>query len=378
MECCIYCGILNEKLTDEHVVSEGLGCKRVLPKCVCDPCNSVFGHSFEGKAINDLTFFRNLLRIPGKEGAIPSHRCTGTFDGQEVDVTFSGNGEVIIPSRSVGEIKEAKATGKQYVIFRRNEEHIIERNLRRKHSDLVWKRRPGDEGIATVEVRAEFDARVLCSLEMNRTVAKFWFNLIAEVFGLNAVTNRCNELRRFILTGQNDGAIPAGIIWNETTLRHVPSVPPKHLFILFRDGKKNRIVILISLFSLFPFCVVANDPEIRADAFNSRTIDPYVGRFVPLLASRPFPEAVLGRTLPELPRCGLKEAIAAATFAHKWVLDTADQMRSPDGKHVLCYECGRVFEPRAATCPYCEKDPLPSKAAAQEERKSVSAVEEPK
>lgn len=378
MECCIYCGKPTDRLTDEHVISEGLGCKEVLPKCVCDKCNSVFGHTFEGKAVNDLTFFRNLLRIPGKEGVIPPYRCTGIFNGEEVDVNFSGDGEVIIPSRSVGEIKESNATGKQYVVFRKEEEHIIERNLRRKHSGLVWKRLPGDEGKAIVEVRAEFDARVLCSPEMNRTVAKYGFNLIAEVFGLNAVANRFNELRRFVLTGHHEVAIPAGIIWNETALRHVPSVPPKHLFILFRDGRKSRIVILISLFSLFPFCVVANDPEIRTDAFNSRTIDPYIGRFVPLLASRPFPEAILGRTLPELPRGGLKEAIPAAKSAHKWVLDASEQMRSPDGEHVLCYECGRVFEPRAATCPYCGKDPLPSRAPAPDERKPVSAVPEVK
>ena len=84
---------LTDRLTDEHVISEGLGCKEVLPKCVCDKCNSVFGHTFEGKAVNDLTFFRNLLRIPGKEGVIPPYRCTGIFNGEEVDVNFSGDGE---------------------------------------------------------------------------------------------------------------------------------------------------------------------------------------------------------------------------------------------------------------------------------------------
>lgn len=363
---CIYCGSPSDRLTDEHVISEGLGCKEVLSQCVCDTCNSTFGHTFEAKAVNDLTFFRNLLRIPGKEGAIPSYRCIGLFNGQQVDVTFSGNGEVIIPSRSAGEKMEATKTEKQYVVFRKGEEHIIERNLRRKHSGLLWKRLPGDEGKTTIEVRAEFDAQVLCSTEMNRTIAKYGFNLMGKVFGLKAVANRFDELRTFIRTGQFADQIPAGIIWDEAKLRHIPRVPPKHVFVLFRDGRKNRVVILISLFSLFPFCVVANDPEVRTDAFDSRTIDPYLGRFVPLLATRPFPEANLGQSLPEFPRGTLKEAIPAARFAHKWVLDASEEMRSPDGEHVLCYECGRVFEPRAETCPYCGKDPLPPRTAAPE------------
>lgn len=334
----------------------------------------MFGHTFEGKAVNDLKFFRNLLRIPGKEGAIPSYRCTGFFNGQEVEVTFTGDGEVIIPSKPAGETKETNTTQKQYVVFRKKEEHIIERNLQRKHSDLVWKRLPGDEGRGTIEVRAEFDAGVLCSTEMNRTVAKFGFNLMAEGFGVKAVANRFGQLREFIRTGRYQGETPAGIIWDEALLRHVPRIPPKHLFVLFRDGRKNRVVILISLFSLFPFCVVATDPEIRTDAFDSRTIDPYVGQFVPLLATRPLPEADLGHTLPELARGGLQEAMAAARFAHKWVLDASEQMRSPDGEHALCYECGRVFEPRADRCPYCGKDPLPPRAATPQSSNSDSAI----
>ena len=366
MECCIYCGSPTISLTDEHVISEGLGCKEVLPKAVCEGCNSVFGHTFEGKAVNDLTFFRNLLRIPGKGGVVPPYRCIGRVHDKDVEVVFSGDGEVIIPSRSLGDIKEADTVGKQYMVFRKKEEHIIERNLRRKHGDLVWKRLPGDEGSATVEIRAEFDARKLSSIEMSRTIAKFGFNLMAEVFGLTAVATGFNELRRFVQTGQHDGIPPAGIIWDEATLRHVPRFPPKHVFVLFRDGRSNKVVILISLFSLFQFCVVADDLEIRTDAFNSRTIDPYVGRFVPLLATRPFPEANLARTLPELPRGDLKQAIPAAKMAHKWVLDESERMRSADGDHVLCYECGRAFEPAAAICPYCGKAPLPSKAVGQD------------
>lgn len=306
------------------------------------------------------------MRIPGRDGAIPEYRCTGRINGRHIEVVFAGSGEVIIPSQSLGNIEHADTTSKQYVVFRRREEHLIERNLRRRHGDLIWKRLPGDEGRGTFEVRAEFDARALCAIEMNRTVAKFGCNLIAEVFGRAAVESGFGELKRFIETGQYEDTLPAGIIWDEIILRHVPPVPPKHIFILFRDGMQHQVVILVFLFSLFPFCVVANNPEVRTDAFDSRTIDPYVGRFVPLLATRLLPEAHLAPTIAGLPRGGVEQAISAAKFAHKWTLDACERSSSSSGDHILCYECGRVLEPAITTCPYCGKDPLPAKAVGRD------------
>ncbi len=78
-------------------------------------------------------------------------------------------------------------------------------NPRRRHHDLVWKRLLGDEGRTAVEVRAEFDARVLCSSEMNRAVAKFGLNLMPDVFGRESVEERFQDLRSFIRTGQHTG-----------------------------------------------------------------------------------------------------------------------------------------------------------------------------
>ena len=88
MGSCIYCEAPADRLTDEHIISEALGCRGVLPDSVCESCNSTFGSTFEAKAVNDLAFFRNLLRIPGKDGAIPEYRCTGTFNREAVEVTF--------------------------------------------------------------------------------------------------------------------------------------------------------------------------------------------------------------------------------------------------------------------------------------------------
>jgi len=349
-------------LTDEHVISEGLGCQEVLCKAVCVECNSRFGHTFEAKAVNDLVFFRNLMRIPGKSGAVPEYRCDGGINGQPIEVVFAGTGEVLIATRSLGESKDENTASKAYMVFRKKEEHIIEKNLRRRHNDLIWKRLPGDEGRGTVEVRAAFDASTLCSLEMSRTIAKFGLNLIAEAFGANTLFGHFEELRHFVNTGECTGSVPAGIIWEPQTLKRLPQEPPKHLFILFRDGKQHHIIILIYLFSLFPYCVVARDSEIKTDAFQSRTLDPYDGRFAPLLATRPFPEVPLARAIANAPRGTLQQAIPAAQHAHKWLTDACEQSCSA-GDPVICYESGRVQKPGTATCTYCGKTTLP---AAQE------------
>lgn len=227
MQLCIYCGCNSAALADEHIISEALGCKETLPQSVCADCNSRFGATFEAKAVNDLAFFRNLMRIPGKYGDVPDYRCTGQMSGRKVEVTFTGTGEVIIPTKPIGAVEEDATPGKQYIVFRKGEEHVIERNLRRKHGDLIWKRVPRDEGRATIEVRAEFDAHTLCSVDMNRTVAKFGFNLMARVFGTAAVTSASMELKRFIQTGEYDGTIPVGIIWDPNILRHVAHRAPK-------------------------------------------------------------------------------------------------------------------------------------------------------
>jgi len=175
----------------------------------------------------------------------------------------------------------------------------------------------------------------------------------------SALQKQFKELRHFINTVEYMDSIPAGIIWEPRALRRVPQETPKHVFILFRDGKQDRIVILIYLFSLFPFCVVARDSEINTDAFQSRTLDPYGGRFVPLLATRPFPEVRLAGAIASLPIGTLQRAIPAARFTHKWVTDACERTSSA-GDPVLCYECGRVQKPGTMTCTYCGKSALPA------------------
>ena len=300
---------------------------------------------------------RNLMRIPGKDDAVPEYRCEGRIHGHRVEVIFSGTGQVIIPTQSLGQAADAQgAKTKEYLVFRKSEEYVIERNLKRKHGDLTWKRRPGDDGRGTVELRAAFDVRTLCSPEMNRMIAKFGLNLMAQAFGVDTVSSRFAELKHFIQTGEHNSAPPAGIIYEPNVTRHIPTVPPKHVLILFRDGAEHRTVSFISLFSLFPFCVVASDLSIGVDAFKSQVINPYDGSLVTLFATRPYPEVRLARSIAKLPRGGLEQAIAIAKRAHRWVLDNSDGNDS-----VICYECGRVLEAKAISCQYCGGPSAPEK-----------------
>jgi hypothetical protein len=94
-----------------------------------------------------------------------------TRDGTYTIRNFHFKDGETIPELRLHRLGIVTKTEEQYVVFRKGEEHIIERNLRRKHSGLLWKQLPGDEAKSTIEVRAEFDAQAVCSTGMNRTVA---------------------------------------------------------------------------------------------------------------------------------------------------------------------------------------------------------------
>jgi len=347
-------------LTEEHVISAGLGCREILADCQCKQCNDAFGHSLEAPFLNGIVFFRHMLRIPGRDGRVPEYRCQGRVDGRDVPVVFTGEGFVEIPPQVVADATDEQGRlGKEYRVFKRGQDAIIEANLKRRHKDLAWRRNPEDKSRGVIEVRAEFDSNVLCLSETNRCVAKYGLNILTHCYARSYVANRFRGLRRFIQTGMHEGAPPAGIIWNEALVRRVQASPPKHVLILFADGRRHRIVLFMHFFSLFPFCIVAPDVDVSIDLLKSFYIDPYEGRLNPMIVGAyPVPEVLFSEALANEPRGTTKQAHAAGAYAHKWILKTCEERRASDD-HCLCYECGRALETPANVCPYCGKAPFP-------------------
>ena len=93
----------------------------------------------------------------------------------------------------------------------------------------------------------------------------------------------------------------------------------------------------IWLFSLFPYAVIIEEPAVCVDSFWSAAIDPYHGTFTTLFVGAvllgpagripyrlPVPERDMARQLSNLPLGGLKQAVAAARHALRFV----DRIRS--------------------------------------------------
>jgi len=117
MKRCIFCGSTkaNQFETKEHIVSESLGGKEILPEGLnCDKCNRYFGKAFEKEALDSekIKFLRALERIPSKRGRIPVAAC------EKVEIFVDGNTEPKIISNSPVQGATKKLFGKGSVSFK--------------------------------------------------------------------------------------------------------------------------------------------------------------------------------------------------------------------------------------------------------------------
>ena len=104
---------------------------------------------------------------------------------------------------------------------------------------------------------------------------------------------------------------------------------------MYNDAQDHRVIVLVYLFSLFPFCIVAADPDVRVESVaGSYQIDPYIGSIDPLLTTRFRPEPVFLRALAAESRGGADQAKAAGKNARKWLLQVSesDSSTANDGR----------------------------------------------
>jgi|GEM_PF-3295948 hypothetical protein len=370
-EPCFYCGSDTGTPSEEHVISAALGCKEVLRVGVCKQCNDVFGHESEGPFVNALALFRNFFRVPNREGNVPDLDVSGQLDGEtrRFPLKITGDGRVIIPPQPIRDDKTPITNEREYRIFAKKEELVIEKNLRTKHRDLIWRRLEQQGGIQNVNVSLEFDGAILCSPKANRTVAKYALNLLAFCYGLTFVTDKFRSLKDFVLGKGTHQRV--GVLWNPAFLNSLPFAVPKHLFIVYVDAAAHCVTVFMWLFSLFPYAVVIEEPEISVESFWSAAIDPYDGTFTPLFigavihgsgaaigSNFPLLEREVARQIQALSLGGTEQAASVARNAMRFI----EQIRAESefGTLHICYNCGRVLEQISDQCKYCGHSPKPN------------------
>ncbi len=80
-----------------------------------------------------------MLRIPGRDGVIPDFKCEGEVDGLPVNVTMASDGRIVIPPQPLKKNENAR----EYRLFHKDQETLVEQNLKERHKDLHWQRTSG-------------------------------------------------------------------------------------------------------------------------------------------------------------------------------------------------------------------------------------------
>lgn len=369
--CCLYCG--TPASSDEHVISEALGCKEVIREGVCPVCNNTFGNTFEGKFVNGLAVFLNFFKIPNGRGVVPSVELKGKIGSEEFEFLMTGDGRAFIPSRPVRIQKTPSGQEKEFRIFHKAQEKKIGDALRSRHNDLVWKRLQATEVKQIIDVEAGFDAELLRSSDANRTVAKYALNLLIHQYGYEWVRGKFQSLIDYI-KGQ-ESKTRVGILWEPELLKRFPFEPPKHLFVIVCDSQSRSVTIFFYLFCLFPYCVTTEESGVLIDSTKNGALEPYSGRFTPLflggspeflgqsLPRFPMPEFEFSNLLRRVEMGTVKQANRAAKNA---VLFMQAVYSGRPGMPHICYNCKKILGQLTALCQYCGESPIPDTSAASQ------------
>jgi HNH endonuclease len=369
---CLYC--LASASSEEHVISEALGCKELIKQGVCRTCNSTFGHTFEAKFVNELALFLNLFRIPNRQGTVPSVRLRGKMGSEEFNFVLTGDGRAEVPPKLLSRGQTTEGHERKFRLFRKAHEQKIEGDLRSKHPDLHWRQLREGKAKLVFDAQPQFDVDVLCGADANRSVAKYAVNLLIRECGYNWVNNKCHAITSFVKGEQS--VTRAGVLWEPELLRRFPLAPPKHLFVIVCDSRSRTVAIFQYLFCLLPFCVVTEAPGVLVDSIKTSALDPHKGKFMPLFLSGS--PAMLQRSgLPSLPipefefSDRLRRAeIGTRTRANRAAGNALAFLRGvysarSEVPHI-CYNCGKILADVTPLCQFCGKSSLPEEAAGPE------------
>jgi HNH endonuclease len=369
---CLYCPA--SASSEEHVISEALGCKETIKQGVCRTCNSAFGHTFEAKFINELALFLNLFRIPNRQGTVPSVRLRGKMGSEEFNFVLRGDGKVEVPPRLLSRGQTTEGHERKFRLFRKAHEQKIEGNLRSKHPNLNWGQLREGKAKLVFDARPQFDVKVLCGADASRSVAKYAVNLLTRECGYNWAKDNCRAIISFV-KGELSVA-RAGVLWEPDLLRRFPLAPPKHLFVIVCDSRSHTVAVFLYLFCLLPFCVLTENPGVLVDTIKTGALDPHKGRFTPLFLSGspamlqqrdlppfPMPEFEFSDELRHAEIGTLRQANLAAGNAHAFL--RAVYSAESEVRHV-CYNCGKILAGLTPLCEFCGKSPVPEEAAGAE------------
>lgn len=266
---CIYC--LQQLDTEvpasnEHVLQASLGWDETV-RCVCEPCNSTFGHTIDASLVAELEPFRvhfdvvNRAGNPAKGTAIP---VSGSWEGKKVGYDQKG---IVLPGNVI-------PTGDlEYRSFGEFDKNALERKLSTRKGETVHLEQTG-AGREEGELETSTGLRFLSSPEAMRGVIKIAFNYLALVLdptGHALIEKRYDSIRSFVRGTSNlthdDFSTPVAIAQAEI---------PLHRILLVADEDLGVVHSLIMIFNIIGVYALLSDDYQGKNQYFGTVIDPTI------------------------------------------------------------------------------------------------------
>jgi hypothetical protein len=268
MAICVFC--LEEKPpSKEHFIPAALGGKISVVDCVCEDDNNSFSGAFERDLFRELAPIRMLLRIPDREGDIPSASVVIQAEGKDYKGRIEDGRVVLEPV--VEKVRQAdgtvELTGKYLT-------EAIKANWDKQIKDGKWVALdpPADEGAVRGEVHLGGDLEICSSIQGFRNAAKIAFlGLTRHVGAKRVLEKEFNPIREFIMSGKGDGLVRLFVL--EQFLQFVQLGPHQHSLVIAARRGEHRIDAIVRIFGAMCYFVNLSSSYDGIDLYHTFVYD---------------------------------------------------------------------------------------------------------
>jgi HNH endonuclease len=274
MPRCLFCLRDVKELTDEHVFPAALGGELVV-KGTCVECvkdKRSFSKEFEQPFAMELAPIRNQLRIPDRQGNVPTVAAKAEIGGRELDAKLFGDGTVQL-ARVVTPIRGEDGKVKE-VLYEYPTEQQKERNRREaaeKGDEIIESEPVAGPGLEA-GITVSGTLKLIGAPEGLRYASKIAYTGFALRIGSEfAIRNASDEARNYVRTGE--GGPTAKLFVNEEYLSNCAQGAHQHSIIIAGQKDNHRIHAVVRLFGALCYLVTLSEHYDGADFYNTLVYD---------------------------------------------------------------------------------------------------------
>lgn len=190
---CIYCLESNKNFTDEHVIQNSLGGRKVIKNLVCEDCNYLFSQTIDKKIAEEFNIFRIFFNTKTGDKKTPTKQY-GLIDKNGQEVILEKDGKPTRPKPTIIKNEEGEIIKVGYRGYDEAKEHY---EFFKKYFDKKW-----EENLVLVDEKKYVNG-IKISIDFSdelllRAIAKIGFNYTAYIIGDNIFESSFDKIRNYI------------------------------------------------------------------------------------------------------------------------------------------------------------------------------------